>query len=198
MRNLWSRGSAILIPTASLPAAATLCSWTRHFAHDCPSPTRSAKRGEYGTPPGRQSYPGRGSSIKERSINTTLRWDYKLHQTSITWTAKKLTSPINAWPLWAFIIIKAFVHVHLLFWRLISVVTLDITVWVKTLHRAYWVLEIGPENRSGVHYINDAGRGESICCVSNLGVLPRRQRSEFADRGGCNIFVLFLVICLGP
>ena len=66
--------SAIRIPTASLPAAATLCSWTRHFTHDCPSPTRSAKRGEYGTPPGRQSYPGRGSSIKERSINTTLRW----------------------------------------------------------------------------------------------------------------------------
>ena len=67
------------IPTAaqknepSLPVAATLCSWTRHFTHDCPSPIRSAKRGEYGTPPGRQSYPGRGSSIKERSINTTLR-----------------------------------------------------------------------------------------------------------------------------
>ena len=71
MRNLWSRGSVIRIPTASLPTAATLCSWTRHFTHDCPSPTRSAKRGEYDTPPGRQSYPGRGSSIKERSLNTT-------------------------------------------------------------------------------------------------------------------------------
>ena len=41
-----------------LAAAATLRSWTRHFTHACPSPTRSAKRGEYGTPPGRQSYPG--------------------------------------------------------------------------------------------------------------------------------------------
>ena len=54
--NAWSPGVAVNCnwvgrDDPSLPATATLCSWTRHFTHDCLSPTRSTKRGEYGNTP---------------------------------------------------------------------------------------------------------------------------------------------------
>ena len=68
--NAWSPGVAVKCDWVgrdepslpSLPAAATLCCWTRHFTHDCLSPTHSTKRAEYGTPPGRQPWQTNGTS----------------------------------------------------------------------------------------------------------------------------------------